>query len=165
MPQHVAAELREGSPVEVYGTGSSLPIPAKIVALDARIDPATRNSMVRARIDQASMAPSPGAAVRIRIAVGASRKAVAIPVNALRKGPAGDQVFVIEEDGEGKSRARVRRVESGAMLGDDIVIQGGLAAGERVAASGSFKLRDGVLVAAAGAPSPGREQDQLLTER
>jgi membrane fusion protein (multidrug efflux system) len=32
------------------------------------------------------------------------------------------------------------------MLGDEIVIRAGLAAGERVATSGSFKLREGVLV-------------------
>lgn len=51
------------------------------------------------------------------------------------------------------------------MLGDDIVIQGGLAAGELVAASGSFKLREGVLVASAGAPTTGPKQDQLLSER
>ncbi len=164
VPQHVAVGLREGSPVEVFAAGNAAPIAAKIVALDARIDPATRNSMVRARIDRAATAPPPGAAVRVRVAVGTPRKAVAIPVNALRKGPGGDQVFVIESDGEGKSRARVRQVESGAMLGDDIVIHAGLASGERVAASGSFKLRDGVLVVSAGEPAHGPEQDQLLSK-
>jgi membrane fusion protein (multidrug efflux system) len=37
------------------------------------------------------------------------------------------------------------------MFGDEIVIHTGLAAGEQIAALGSFKLRDGVLVAIAGA--------------
>ena len=43
----------------------------------------------------------------------------------------------------------LRPVVSGAMLGDEIVIHDGLRAGEQVAASGSFKLRDAVLVAVA----------------
>jgi hypothetical protein len=32
-------------------------LPAKIVALDARIDPATRNTMVRAKIDRSPGIP------------------------------------------------------------------------------------------------------------
>jgi membrane fusion protein (multidrug efflux system) len=35
------------------------------------------------------------------------------------------------------------------MLGDEVIIRDGVAAGERVAASGSFKLRDAALVAIA----------------
>jgi membrane fusion protein (multidrug efflux system) len=42
------------------------------------------------------------------------------------------------------------------MLGDDIVIRSGLAEGERVAASGSFKLREGVLVMVADGGKPER---------
>jgi membrane fusion protein (multidrug efflux system) len=152
VPQHVAAGLRHGHMVEVYPAGESSPVQAKIVALDARIDPATRNAMVRARIDRSLSMPVPGAAVRIKVRVGAPRSAVAVPVNALRKGPGGDQVFVIGPDGQGKPRAQLRQVESGAMSGDDVIVYAGLAAGEQVAASGAFKLRDGVLVVAAGGP-------------
>jgi membrane fusion protein (multidrug efflux system) len=46
-------------------------------------------------------------------------------------------------------------VRSGEVLGDEVVIRSGLQAGEQVAASGSFKLRDGLLVAVAGAPAEG----------
>jgi membrane fusion protein (multidrug efflux system) len=165
VPQHVAIGLRPGASVDVFIAGEASPLVAKIVALDARIDPATRNTMVRARIDGSPGMPAPGAAVRIRVPVGVPRKAVAIPVNALRKGPGGDQVFVIEEDREGKQRAHMRQVESGAMLGDDIVIHTGLTAGERVAASGAFKLRDGVLVVSAREPEGGPGQDHLLSRR
>jgi membrane fusion protein (multidrug efflux system) len=149
VPQQVAAGLHEGEPVEVFVAADSSPIPAMIVALDARVDPATRNAMVRARVERAE-GPSPGASVRVRVPAGPPRKAMAVPVSALRKGPGGDQVFVIVPDREGKTRAHVRQVESGTMLGDEIAIHAGLSAGERVATSGSFKLRDGVLVAIPG---------------
>ena len=165
VPQHVAMGLRQGAPVDVFPAGESSPLPATIIALDARIDPATRNTMVRAKIDRSPGIPDPGAAVRVRVPVGSPRKGVAVPVNALRKGPGGDQVFVIDADREGRQRAHARQVESGAMIGDDIVIHSGLTAGERVAASGAFKLRDGVLVVSAGEPKSGPEQDHLLSRR
>ena len=146
--QQVAANLHEGELVEVF-TGSSTPVTAKIMALDARVDPATRNAVVRARIEGGN-APSPGSSVRVRIPVGPARKAVAVPVSAVRKGPGGDQVYVIANDQDGRPRAHVQQVESGAMFGDEVVIHAGLTAGEQVAASGSFKLREAALVSIAG---------------
>ncbi len=160
--QQVAAGLREGDSVDVSVAGQSSPIAAKIVAVDARIDPTTRNAMVRARIEGAANALSPGASVRVRVPIALPRKAVAVPASAMRKGPGGDQVFVIELDKNGKTRAHVRQVESGAMLGDEVVIYAGLSAGERVAVSGSFKLREAALVAIAGSPQDGGESGKVI---
>ena len=159
--QQVAAGLRDGESVDVFAAGEGHPITANIVALDARVDPTTRNAVVRARVDDTRHLLAPGTSVRVRVPVGLSRKTVAIPVSALRKGPGGDQVFVIAPDQDQKSRAHVRQVESGPMVGDQIVIHAGLEVGETVAASGSFKLREGVLVAIAADPS--QEQVQAHT--
>ncbi|HEX5545707.1 MAG TPA: efflux RND transporter periplasmic adaptor subunit [Nitrospira sp.] len=120
--QQIADRLRIGETVEVFAAGDSSPIMAKIVALDARVDPTTRNAMIRARIEGTSNVPPPGASVRVRIPVGPERNVVAIPVSALRKGPGGDQVFVIAPDKDGRSRVHARQVESGPMFGDEIVI-------------------------------------------
>jgi membrane fusion protein (multidrug efflux system) len=151
--QQVAAGLREGGVVEVIGTGSASALAATIVAIDSRVDVTTRNAMVRARIEGAENTPAPGASVRVRVPVGPSRRAVAIPVSALRKGPAGDHVFVIAEGRDGKPRAQLRPVQSGTMLGDEVLIYSGLSPGEQVAASGSFKLRDSALVATVSDPA------------
>lgn len=146
--QAVAAQLRPGEVVRVVAGGEARPIAAHIVAIDARVDPTTRNALVRARIP--GHAPSPGASVRVEVPVGAPTQVVAIPVSALRKGPGGDHVFVIVSDSTGRTRARLQPVQSGPALEDEVLILQGLAPGERVATSGSFKLRDGALVAAAG---------------
>lgn len=147
--QQVAAALREGDAVEVV-VGAGAPVAAKVVAVDARVDIATRNALVRARIE-GGRAPDPGASVRVRVPSGPVATVVAVPVSALRKGPGGDYVFVVAADEHGKLRARTRPVTGGAMLGEEVLVLEGLAAGEQIAASGSFKLREGVLVGAAGA--------------
>ena len=148
--QSVAATLKVGQPVQVVGASDATPITARIAAIDARVDPSTRNAVVRARIDDAHLAPAPGASVRVQVPVGPQRMAVVVPASALRKGPDGDQVFVLAPDKDGKTRAHGRKVTAGPALGDDVVILDGISAGERVAASGSFKLRESALVAVTG---------------
>jgi RND family efflux transporter MFP subunit len=147
--QAVASSLKEGHPVEIITISGEKPIMAKIVALDARVDPKTRNTDIRAKIEDANHAPAPGASVRVRVPVGPARTAVAIPISALRRGPEGDHVFVISSEANGTSRAHLRLVQSSAVNGDEVLIESGLKPGDRVAASGSFKLREAVLVAAA----------------
>ena len=145
--QVVAAELHQGEPVAVFAANDLRPLTARIVAVDARIDPTTRNALVRARIP--SHAPAPGASVRVEVPVGPSTEVVAIPVSALRKGPGGDHVFLIVADSAGHNRAHVQAVRSGPVLEDEVVILSGLTPGQQVATSGSFKLREAVLVAGA----------------
>jgi membrane fusion protein (multidrug efflux system) len=145
--QTVAAGLGVGDQVLVFKSGNDAPLAAAIVAIDARVDPRTRNAVARAKIDGAAAAPAPGASVRVQVPVGPARTVTTVPANALRKGPGGDHVFVIAQDQDGKPRAHARRVESLAALGDAVAVRSGVLAGEQVATAGSFKLREGALVA------------------
>jgi len=144
--QETAAQLNAGDRVDVVSSDGAAPAAARVTAIDAKIDPTTRNAVVRATINGGRTAPAPGASVRVVVPVGPARSAVAIPVSALRKGPGGDHVFVVEADSGGKPRAHVRQVQSGSVIGDEVLIYSGLKPGEQVAASGSFKLRESVLV-------------------
>jgi len=147
--QAVASSLRVGSAVDIRTEDGGPPLAASVVALDARVDPATRNKTLRARLDGGANPPSPGASVRVLVPAGKASPAVAIPVSALRKGPEGDHVWVIENDDAGVLRAHERSVTSGPAQRETVLLFGGLEAGERVAALGSFKLRDGVRVSPA----------------
>ena len=149
--QQVAATLRKGTPVKVFTTESATPIEAQVLALDSRVDANTRNAVVRARISDANNAPSPGASVRVEVPVGLARNVVAIPASSLRKGPGGDHVYVLVED-KGQLRVKLREVKVDALQGDQVVVSSGLEAGERVAASGAFKLRESALVALSNPP-------------
>jgi membrane fusion protein (multidrug efflux system) len=143
--QRVASGLQVGDTVGVAIGADSEPLPARVVAVDARVDPTTRNATVRARLS-GSTTPAPGASVRVQVPVGSETKVVGIPVSALRKGPGGDHVFVVEADSTGKTRAHARQVQSGPVTGQEVLILSGVKPGEQVATSGSFKLREGVLV-------------------
>jgi membrane fusion protein (multidrug efflux system) len=144
--QSVAAAMKIGSSVDVR-TSQGQTLTAKIVAVDARVDPATRSATVRARLDGGANGPAPGASVRVSVRVGESSKSVVIPVSALRKGPEGDHVWVVKADAGGALRAHERKVETGPVLGETVILVAGLEAGEQLAASGSFKLREGLKVA------------------
>lgn len=150
--QQVAATLRSGSKVNVFASGDNAGVKAEILAIDARVDPTTRNATVRAKLKNTAQTPAPGASVRVQVAVGEPLLATAVPASAVRKGPAGDHVFVVVADEQGKTRARMREVVVDAMSGDDVVITKGLEPGEQVAASGSFKLREAALVAVSNQP-------------
>lgn len=150
--QQVAAKLQPGDEVQVYTRADQQALKAQILALDSRVDPSTRNATVRARLPADDAALQPGASVRVRVATDSPRIAVAVPASAIRKGPEGDHVFVLVPDEAGSVRARVRQVSVESLAGDEAIIANGLSVGEKVAASGSFKLRDAALVAVIGTP-------------
>jgi membrane fusion protein (multidrug efflux system) len=59
--QRVAAGLRVGDRVSVIAGNEAAPIAARIVALDSRVDPTTRNASIRARIADATRRAGVGA--------------------------------------------------------------------------------------------------------
>jgi membrane fusion protein (multidrug efflux system) len=147
VPQALTSHLRRGAPVLVSESTESSRRSATIIAVDARVDADTRNVTVRARLDgRATALPVPGSSVQVLVPTGPPRPALAVPATALRKSPEGDLVYVIAEAADGRVRAHARRVETSGLIGDDVLVRAGLSAGERVATSGSFKLRDGMLV-------------------
>ena len=127
VPDRYFPSLRPGLKIAVHV--SAFPdkvFNATLSAIDARVDPTTRNAMIRAEIKGTRNIPAPGASVRVQVPAGPAGKAVAIPVSTLRKDPSGDHVFVIQPDKNGKQRAHVRQVRSGEALGDTVLIEDGL---------------------------------------
>jgi membrane fusion protein (multidrug efflux system) len=149
VPQEAAARLVVGQAVQVQKRGGEPVVAAQVVAIDARVDEATRNAWVRAELGGENL-PQPGASVRVQVPIAAPAEVLVVPVSALRKSPAGDFVYVLAKDPQGALRARQRPVVGGPSLGDEVIVREGLQVGELVAAEGSFKLREGALVQVAG---------------
>lgn len=142
--QETASRLRLGRTIDVTCAGKTVAAP--IVALDARVDASTRNTAVRALLQGVEPLPLPGSSLRVSVPVAEPQQVVVIPVSALRRGPGGDHVFLLVPTPEGQLRAQTRRIVAGPALGDEVIVREGLQLGERVAAAGSFKLREGALV-------------------
>jgi membrane fusion protein (multidrug efflux system) len=164
LPQEIAAQLATGAAVRLSGGGLPTPAEAVVRAVDARADEATRTVRVRAEAAGLSPAVKPGTFVDVTVAAKAPQEVLAVPLAAVRRAAYGDHVYVIAAAGTADTgpRAEQRFVQTGPVVGKDIVILKGLAPGERVATEGSFKLRQGSLVRiavpgdqAGAAPTPG----------
>lgn len=157
VPQDHAARVRPG--MSVVASAAALggePLRIEVVSTDARVDGSTRNLRVRAVVENRNALLRPGMFVQVKVPVEAPRAYVMVPTTAVRRTSYADQLFVVVPPaGEGQPpRVKQRFVELGATVGDRVIVLEGLQAGEQVAASGSFKLRDGAainVVAAAGA--------------
>lgn len=154
IPQEYAPRVTPGT--AVMATGELLgpePMRIEVSAVDAIVNNTTRNLRVRSIVDNRRGVLVPGMFVQIRVPIEAASQYVVIPDTAVRRAAYGSSVFVIAPDEEGKTRARQRFVTLGRTLGEDVIVLEGLKVGERIAAAGSFKLRDGALVMA-GPPPP-----------
>jgi len=148
LPQDSAGAIHKGTLVMLAGPG----IPggtaeAKIVAEDDSVDGSSRSVKFRSVASGLGDKLRPGTFVDVVAVTSQPREMVMVPLTAVRRSPNGQHVFVITEE-DGKMRARQRAVQTGPVQDDEIAIEKGLTAGELIATSGSFKLRDGLLVQA-----------------
>ncbi len=157
IPQEYLARVKPG--LQVMATSAVLgdtPIAIEVAAIDATVSNDTRNARVRGIVDNPLVNPAgevtgdrrirPGMFVQIRVPVDAPSKRVAVPATAVRRATFGDHVWVVGPDEKGVLRAKQRPVRLGPAVGDDVIVLGGLEAGETIATSGSFKLRENVMV-------------------
>lgn len=147
MSQLVADYLKLGDCVSVIATEES--IPATIIAVDSQADKVTRNVMARAKLQNPPETLQPNDSVRLEMKFGLPVPMVKIPFTALRNAPSGAFVYIAQFDSEDstKLRAYTRNVTPGVSFGEFVTIKEGLKEGETVVTDGSFKLRDGVLIA------------------
>ena len=148
IPQEYASRVKPG--VAVMATNTMLgpePTRIEVVAVDATVDNETRNLRVRAIVDNRKGLLSPGMFIQIRVPTEDSKQYQMVPTAAVRRSTYGESVFLVGPDKDGKLRATEHFVKLGTSAGDKVIVLEGLKGGEKVAASGSFKLRNGGLVA------------------
>ncbi|MBS0195362.1 MAG: efflux RND transporter periplasmic adaptor subunit [Planctomycetes bacterium] len=135
------------------------PTPIKVVAIDAGVDRATRNVRIRSLVDNPGERLRPGTFVDVEVPIDAPADFLVVPDTAVRRASYGDHIFVITPgEKPGELRAHQRFVKTGATLGREVILLDGIKPGEQVAGDGSFKLRDGALVAPK-APPPAKQAD------
>lgn len=146
LPQDNASNIRRGSKVTL--SSKAMPegrVVAEIVAEDNSVDRNNRTVTFRTAVRGLGQILRPGMFIDVLADTAPARDAVLIPLTALRRSPNGAHVFVLVEE-DGKVRARTRSVTIGSVQDGEVVVLEGLKVGEVIAASGSFKLREGLLV-------------------
>jgi multidrug efflux system membrane fusion protein len=121
----------------------------KFLTLDNVIDTATGTLLGKARFGNGDGQLFPNQFVNARLQLGVT-PGVLVPVTAVRTGPDGDYVYVIDAD----SVAHIRLVKRGLASAEQILITQGLAAGEMVVSEGGDRVKDGAPVRRADAAAP-----------
>ena len=110
--------------------------------LDNQIDTTTGTVKAKARFANAGGTLFPNQFVNVRLLLRTIPGAVVVPVTALRHGPNGDFVYVVNED-KTVSLRNVTRGEAGV---DNVAIASGLELGEQVVTEGGDRLKDGARI-------------------
>ena len=151
LPQQRLAELKQGLAVRV--TSDAIPgrdFKGKLTAINSQVDEVTRNVQVQATLENKEHLLKPGMFVNSSVILPREEKTIVIPATAISYAPFGDSVFVIEKKHDEKTKQdglvlRQQFIRTGETRGDFVAITKGLKAGEQVASTGVFKLRNGAL--------------------
>ena len=142
------ARVAAGQPVAV--TVDAYPgrvFHAAVLAVDSRIDSASRMASVRASLRNPDHALLPGMFAVARLAQGPPHPELTVPQAAISYNPYGDFVYVLGPAGaDGTRTATSRVVTTGEARGDRVVVLTGLRPGETVVTAGQLKLRNGAVV-------------------
>lgn len=138
-------------PVIAYAADNKTPLDSGTVDLvDNEIDSTTGTIKLRASFPNADFHLWPGDFVNGRVTVQVRHDALTIPPAALRHGPRGDFVWVVQDDNTvWAKRVRVRQSADGQVL-----VDGNLKPGQKLVIEGHFLLQNGtrVKVIQSGAP-------------
>jgi multidrug efflux system membrane fusion protein len=114
-----------------------------LLTIDNQVDPATGTVRLKAVFPNTDNRLFPSQFVNVRLRLDVKRGATVIPAAAVQRSTRGAFVYVVEAD----ETVSARPVTLGVTDNDDVAIDTGLAAGERVIVDGADRLRDGVRVA------------------
>jgi membrane fusion protein (multidrug efflux system) len=152
LPQQRLAQVATGTKVRVKTDAApGTTFEGEVTAINAEIDPTTRNVRLQATISNREEKLRAGMFANVEVVLPNVADVLAIPVTAVSYAPYGDSVFVIEEhkdEKSGKAQQVIRQqfVRLGTARGDFVQVTEGLKPGQSVVSSGVFKLRTGMPV-------------------
>jgi membrane fusion protein (multidrug efflux system) len=151
VPQQQASQVQIGESVRItLNESNATSFTGRVTAQHSTVDETTRNMQIQATIANPQGRLRPGMFVQTEVAVGASRKVVALPASSISYAPYGDSVFIVSDlkDPKGQTYRGVRQqfVKLEGARGDQVGVISGLKVGDEVVTSGGFKLRNGAAV-------------------
>jgi membrane fusion protein, multidrug efflux system len=162
VPQNAIAEVKPGVKVHLALEGVvNAEFTGQVTAVNSVVDENTRNIQIQATVANPLGTLRPGMFVQTQVVLPAQQAHVSVPASAINYAPYGDSVFVVAEvegpNGQKYTGVRQQFVKVGAARGDQVAVLTGLKAGESVATSGVFKLRNGSAVKVNNVVQPGND--------
>jgi multidrug efflux system membrane fusion protein len=123
-------------------TGATKLAQGQLLTLDNQIDPTTGTVRARAQFANPSAVLFPSQFVNVTLLVDTLNNVVTIPAVAVRHGPRGDFVYLVQLD----SSVKMTAVKVGPAEGETTSIASGLSVGDQVVTDGGDRLSDGSTV-------------------
>jgi multidrug efflux system membrane fusion protein len=118
------------------------PLVGRISFLDNRVDATTGTIRLKATFANPDRILWPGQFVHVRLQLTTRRDATVVPTRAVQTSQNGNFVYLVDPE----QRVELRPVTLGFSVGDESVIEKGLAVGETVVTDGQLRLAPGVKV-------------------
>jgi multidrug efflux system membrane fusion protein len=119
-----------------------------LLTIDNQVDPSTGTVKLKATFPNTDGRLFSSQFVNARLLLDVKRHAIVVPAVAIQRGAGGAFVYVMTP----AQTVTVRQVTVGVAEGDDVAVDSGLAAGERVVVDGADRLREGARVVAQASP-------------
>lgn len=141
LPERYAPSLKKGERLQFRVPGRDRAYEAEIVAVEPRIDAATRSVMARALADNPGGELLPGGFVTVELELAADEHGIVVPSMAVIPTGGGHAVYVARD-----GKAVETTVEVGVRTEETVQILKGLAPGDVVITSNLLRLRPGAPV-------------------
>jgi len=150
----ITKRMKSGATLDVLAydrTQSTKLATGKLTTLDNQIDTTTGTIKLKAQFDNTEGNLFPNQFVNVTLLVDVNANVTTVPNAAIQRGAPGTYVYLINSD----ETVSVRPVKLGPVDGDQVMVQSGLAVGDKVVVDGADKLRDGAKVSVRGTPDNG----------
>ncbi len=152
LPQQELAKLKTGMRVRLASdTYPDRRFAGELTAINPDLDAVTRSVGLQATFGNTNELLRPGMFARVEVLLPEEQNVLVIPATSVLSAPFGDSVYVIETNPASAGTppqlvVHQQFIRTGSVRGDFVSVESGLKPGDRVASSGKFKLRNGLIV-------------------
>jgi membrane fusion protein, multidrug efflux system len=146
----IRSQAKGALKASAYSQADKLLETGQLTVIDNQVNTSTGTAAMQATFTNKDEALWPGEYVSVQLVLGIRRNVVTVPASAVMVGPSGDYVYVIGSDNKVK-RAAVTQAARRAGIS---VISKGISAGQKVVATGQYRLDNGTEVAVQQTTAP-----------
>ncbi len=148
VPQQQLGAIEPGQTVRI-GTDAypDRSFTARLTSIEPKLDEETRNVRVQARLANPDHVLRPGMYVTAAVELPPQENAIVVPLTAIQTSAQGDNVIVIRgENAKEGGKAEIVAVRTGRRIGNNVIVESGLEAGDVVISQGQLRVQPGATV-------------------